>query len=284
MSIFLNKNTKVVVQGITGEAGSFHTKFMKAYGTKIVCGVTPGKGGQSVEGVPVFNTIKEALEKHRVEWSIMFVPAPHAREGAFEALENNLNLVIITEHIPVLDTIQILKLARRENRIVLGPNCPGICVPDECLIGIMPGYIFKRGKIGIVSRSGTLTYEIVQHLSETGLGESTVVGCGGDPVMGIDFIEVLKQFEKDPETEAVVLIGEIGGDMEERASAFIKKNIKKKVVAYIAGKAAPEGKTMGHAGAIISGGSGTFESKVRALESAGVKIARFPKDVVELLK
>ncbi len=282
--ILLEKNTRAIVQGITGNQGSFHTKRMLEYGTDIVAGVTPGKGGKKVEGIPVYNSVKEALEEHKEEWSVIFVPAKFAKSAAVEALDNNLNIVIITEGIPVHDAIDIMKKANEKKLSVIGPNCPGIMSPGASKLGIMPGHIFKPGKVGVISRSGTLTYEIVDSLTQSGLGQSTVIGVGGDAVIGIDFVEALKLFEKDKETEQVVIIGEIGGDMEERTASFIKQGYKKKVVAYIAGRTAPEGKRMGHAGAVISGSSGTAASKIKALEDAGVRVAKLPSEVVEFLK
>jgi len=270
MSVIINKNTKVIVQGITGQQGSFHTKLMKEYGTTIVAGVTPGKGGQFFEGIPVFNSVREALEKHKADFTINFVPAKFAKTAALDALDSKLNSVIITEGIPILDSIEIMKNAKEKKLAVIGPNCPS--------------HIFKKGNIGLVSRSGTLTYEIIDQLTKNNLGQSTAIGIGGDPIIGVDFIKALELFEKDKETKKIVLIGEIGGDAEERAAEFIKKNVSKKVVAYIAGRTAPPGKRMGHAGAIISGNAGTADSKIKALENAGVKVAKLPSEVVSLLK
>ena len=284
MSVIINKNTKVIVQGITGQQGSFHTKLMKEYGTTIVAGVTPGKGGQFFEGIPVFNSVREALEKHKADFTINFVPAKFAKTAALDALDSKLNSVIITEGIPILDSIEIMKNAKEKKLAVIGPNCPGLITPEECKIGIMPSHIFKKGNIGLVSRSGTLTYEIIDQLTKNNLGQSTAIGIGGDPIIGVDFIKALELFEKDKETKKIVLIGEIGGDAEERAAEFIKKNVSKKVVAYIAGRTAPPGKRMGHAGAIISGNAGTADSKIKALENAGVKVAKLPSEVVSLLK
>jgi succinyl-CoA synthetase alpha subunit len=257
---------------------------MKDSGTEIVAGVTPGKAGEEVEGIPVYHSVAEALKEHKADFSVIFVPAKFAKDASLEALENGLNIIIITEGVPVHDSIEIIAKAKEKGLVVLGPNCPGIIVPEEIKIGIMPKHIFKKGNVGIVSRSGTLTYEIVNLLSENGIGQSTCVGIGGDAVIGLDFIDVLKEFESDPETEKIVLIGEIGGDLEEKAAVFIKENIKKPVVAYIAGKTAPLGKKMGHAGAIISGKAGTAESKIKALEEAGVKVAKLPSEVVGLVK
>jgi succinyl-CoA synthetase alpha subunit len=288
MSILINSNTKVIVQGITGEQGSFHTKMMIADGTKIVAGVTPGKGGQhfrcGAKKIPVFDSVAEAVKNHPADFTISFVPAPHALSAATDALACGLHTVIITEHIPVHDAMAIMANARSKNLVVIGPNCPGIITPGECKIGIMQASIFKRGRIGVLSRSGTLTYEIVNELTRAGLGQSTVIGIGGDPVTGLSFIDGLSLFEKDHGTDAIVLIGEIGGDSEERAAAFMKKNITKPVVAYIAGKTAPSGKTMGHAGAIISGKSGAYASKIDALKKAGASLAELPWEVPALVK
>ena len=284
MAIIIDGNTKVLVQGVTGSQGSFHTKLMKEYGAKIVAGVTPGKKGQVVEGIPVFNSVKEALEYESADVSIIFVPAKFAKDAAFESLENNLDIIIITEHVPVHDAIDIMALAKKKNRIVVGPNCPGVISPGKSKLGIMPSHIFKEGHIGVISRSGTLTYEIVNELTRNGFGQSTVVGIGGDPVIGLDFIEGLKLFEEDEQTEAIVLIGEIGGNMEEKTAEFLKYNLSKPVVAYIAGRTAPEGKRMGHAGAIIQGKSGTAESKVKAFEEVDVKVVRLPSEIVKTLK
>ncbi len=281
--ILLNKDTSAIVQGITGYQGGFHTQLMLDYGTKIVAGVTPGKAGERVHGVPVFDTVADALKVKKAEWSVLFVPAKFAKSAAFEALNNGLNIIIITEGIPVHDSIEIMALAEKKKLKVLGPNCPGIATPGEAKLGIIPGQFLKKGNIGIVSRSGTLTYEVANLLSKEGLGQSTIVGIGGDPVIGIDFIDILREFEKDKDTKVVVVIGEIGGDMEERAAKFLK-GYKKKVVAYIAGLTAPEGKRMGHAGAIISGSTGTAKAKVEALEKAGVKVARLPSEIIKLLK
>jgi len=277
----ITKKTKVLVQGITGKQGSYHTKLMLDYGTNIVAGVVPKRGGQEVEGVPVYNTVKEAP---KAEWSVIFVPAPFMKKAAIEALENNLNLVIITEHAPVRDMIDVITLAKKKKLKVVGPNGPGFVVSGEAKLGIMPGHIFSKGNIGIVSRSGTLTYEIINLLTKANMGQSTCIGTGGDPVVGFDFIDILKLFEKDRATKKIVLIGEIGGDAEERAADYIKKNISKPVVAYIVGRSAPKGKTMGHAGAIISTSAGTVEAKTEAFEKAGVKVAVLPSEIVELLK
>lgn len=284
MPILINKNTKFIIQGITGTQGSFHAKLMQEYAAEaLASGVTPGKGGQEVHGIPVYNSVKETLNNHQASWSVIFVPAPFVKNAAQEALENGLNLVIISEHVPVLDTIAIVKMAQEKGLHTIGPNCPGIITPEEIKIGIMPAHVFKKGRVGVVSRSGTLTYEIVDSLTKAGIGQSTVIGIGGDPINGMDFIDILPLFEKDPQTEAIILIGEIGGDNEERAAHYIKNNISKPVTAYIAGKTAPPGKTMGHAGAVISGKSGTAESKIKALKEAGVKVAELPSEIVEFI-
>lgn len=283
MSIIINETTRIIVQGITGNQGRFHTKLMKEYGTKIVAGVTPGKKGQEVEGIPVFDTVKEALEYESADASIIFVPPKFAKSAAFEALENNLDTVIITEHVPIHDTLEIIALAEKKNRTVIGPNCPGIISPGKSKLGIMPYHIFKEGNIGVISRSGTLTYEIVNELTKAGYGQSTVVGIGGDPIIGLDFINGLKKFEYDNQTKAVVLIGEIGGNMEEKTAEYLKR-FSKPVVAYIAGRTAPKGKKMGHAGAIVQGKTGTAESKIKAFQEVNVKVAELPSQIVELLK
>ncbi len=285
MAILVGSDTRAIVQGITGRQGSFHTKLMLDYGTRIVAGVTPGKGGQSVWGVPVYDTVREALAEHDASASIVFVPARFAKDAVMEAIEAGLELVVvITEHIPVRDTMEFLAHARREDVVVIGPNTPGIITPGECKLGVMPGHVFERGRVGMVSRSGTLTYEIAAQLTRAGLGQSTCLGIGGDPVVGLTFTEVLEMFEEDPETEAVVLIGEIGGNLEELAADYIReRGFPKPVVAFIAGRTAPPGKRMGHAGAIIMGRAGTAESKIKALEAAGVRVARTPKEVAALM-
>ena len=285
MAILVNKKTKAIVQGITGTQGSFHTKLMLEYGTKIVAGVTPGKGGQEVHGIPVYDTVKEALCEHDANASIIFVPAPFAKDAVLEGIKAGLELiVVITEHIPIKDSIQMLEVAKRNNVNIVGPNTPGVITPNECKLGIMPGHIFKRGEIGIISRSGTLTYEIASNLTKAGFGQSTCLGIGGDPVIGINFIDALQMFANDNETKAVVLIGEIGGDAEEKAAKYIKGEFNKPVAAFIAGRTAPPGKRMGHAGAIISGRTGTAESKIKALKKAGVYVVEKPKEISEKLK
>ncbi len=285
MGIIVGKETKAIVQGITGNQGSFHTRLMLDYGTKIVAGVTPGKGGQQVHGVPVYDTVKEALENHEANASIIFVPARFAADAALEAIENNLKtVVIITEHIPIKDSIYIMARAKEKGTTIIGPNTPGIITPNECKLGIMPAHIFKPGIVGIASRSGTLTYEIAAGLTKAGLGQSTCLGLGGDPVVGLNFIDVLEMFKKDEKTEAVVLIGEIGGNLEELAAKYIKEtNYPKPVVAFIAGKTAPPGKRMGHAGAIIMGKAGTAQSKIEAFRKAGVAVAEKPGEVAKLV-
>ncbi len=289
MSILVNKNTKVICQGITGEQGTFHTRQMVAYGTKMVGGVTPGKGGTTVDGIPVFDTVEEAAKKTGADASVIYVPAPFAADAVMEAVDAGIGLVIcITEGIPVLDMVKVRKFMEGKPSRLVGPNCPGVITPGECKIGIMPGHIHKQGNIGVVSRSGTLTYEAVDQLTRLGLGQSTCVGIGGDPVNGTNFIDVLELFQKDPDTRAIVMIGEIGGSAEEDAAAFIKKNVKKPVVGYIAGVTAPKGKRMGHAGAIISGGKGTADEKMAAMEAAGISVtkstAEIGKTMVEVLQ
>jgi len=285
LGIFVDKGTRAIVQGITGTQGSFHTKLMLEYGTKIVAGMTPGKSGTEVHGVPVYDTVEEAMKKHDVNASIIFVPAPFAADAAFEALEAQLKMiVIITEHIPVRDAIEVMNKARQQGAVIVGPNTPGILTTDECKLGIMPAHVFKRGVVGIASRSGTLTYEIATGLTVRGLGQSTCVGLGGDPIVGLSFVDVLKEFEKDEQTQAVALIGEIGGNFEELAAEFVStEGYSKPVVAFVAGRTAPPGKRMGHAGAIIMGNTGTAASKIEAFEKAGVEVAEKPSDVARLL-
>ena len=285
MSILVNKNTKLIVQGITGRDGSFHAGKMQEYGTKVVGGVSPGKGGQKVDGIPVFNTVEEAVKATGANTSIIFVPAPLAADAILEASEAGIKLVVaISEGVPTLDMVRITPYLRKKGTKLIGSNCPGLISPDESLVGILPANIFLKGDIGLISRSGTLTYEMVNQLTTSGLGQSTCVGIGGDPVAGLYFQELLQLFEDDPDTNAIVLIGEIGGDAEERAAQFIKEHVTKPVVAFIAGQSAPPGKRMGHAGAIISSGSGTAEEKILAFENAGVPVARTPGEIPELLK
>lgn len=285
MAVIINEETKILVQGITGNQGRFHTKSMLLSGSKVVAGVTPGKGGMEVEGVPVFDTVEEAVAKTGANASILFVPAPFVRDAAFENIEAGLNpVVIITEHVPVHDTLEILSFASLKNVRIIGPNCPGLISPGKCKMGIMPTHIFREGDVGIVSRSGTLTYEIAYQITRSGLGQSTCIGMGGDPLVGLTYIDALKLFEEDDQTKAIVLIGEIGGAMEEEAASFIIKNIRKPVVAYIAGKTAPPEKRMGHAGAIVSGSSGSAEGKIRALREAGIPVADLPFNIPEILK
>lgn len=285
MGIFVDTRTRAIVQGITGTQGRFHTGLMLKYGTRVVAGVTPGKGGTRVHNVPVYDTVEEALKKHEADASVILVPAPFAADATFEALESGLRtIVIITEHIPVRDAVQVMARAKRQGAVVIGPNTPGIITPGECKLGIMPAHIFRRGTVGIASRSGTLTYEIAGGLSTRGLGQSTCLGLGGDPVVGLSFVEVLREFEEDEHTEAVVLIGEIGGDMEEQAAEFIStEGYAKPVVAFVAGRTAPPGRRMGHAGAIIMGRAGTAQSKIEAFKAAGVGVAEKPSDVAKML-
>ena len=289
MSILINKDTKVLIQGITGHQGTLHTQIMKAYGTKIVAGVTPGKAGTRIETIPVYNTVKEAKKEHNPEWSIIFVPREHAKEAALEALHNNLHTIIITEHIPVHDVIAIKAEAKKKNKIMIGPNSPGIINPEETKIGIMPHQFFRKGNIGVISRSGTLTYEIANHLTENKLGQSTVLGIGGDSINGYTFIDALQAFAKDKETKAIVVVGEIGGTAEEDAATYIQtidyqKKWQKPIIVYIAGQSAPKGKQMGHAGALIEGNKGTAASKIKALQNAGVTVVKSPFEIANAVK
>ncbi len=289
MGILINKDTKVIVQGITGKAATFHTKQMVGYGTKVVGGVTPGKGGQSVEGIPVFNTVQEAVEATGATASVIYVPARFAADSIMEAVDAELDLVVcISEHIPVLDMARVRSYMQGKKTRLIGPNCPGILTADEAKLGIIPGYIHRKGHVGVISRSGTLTYEAVFQLTAAGIGQTTSIGIGGDPIKGTDFIDALKLFNEDPETLAVLMIGEIGGNAEEDAAKWIHENMKKPVTAFIAGRQAPPGKRMGHAGAIISGGKGTAADKIATLNSVGIQVADtvadIGKTVVDTLK
>ncbi len=285
MGIFVGKQTRAIVQGITGAQGSFHTRLMLDYGTQIAAGVTPGKGGTWIHGVPVYDTVKEAKENHDTNASIIFVPAPFAAEAALEAIEANLEtVVIITEHIPIKDAIRVMAKAEQHGTVVIGPNTPGIIAPGDCKLGIMPAHVFKPGIVGIASRSGTLTYEIAAGITAADLGQSTCIGLGGDPIIGLSFVEALKKFEKDEKTEAVALIGEIGGNLEELAAEFIAtEGYEKPAVAYVAGRTAPPGKRMGHAGAIVMGRTGTAKSKIETFEKAGVQVAERPSEIAKIL-
>ncbi len=289
MSIFINKDTKVIVQGITGKTALFHTQRMVEYGTKVVAGVTPGKGGQTADGIPVFNTVEEAVKATGANTSVIFVPARFAADSIMEAVDAGLDLVVcISEHIPVLDMVKVRRYMEGKKTRLIGPNCPGLLTAGECKIGLLPGYIHKKGHVGVVSRSGTLTYEATFQLTSAGIGQTTAVGIGGDPVKGTDFIDVLKAFNEDDETKAVMMIGEIGGTAEEEAAAWIKENMKKPVIGFISGRQAPKGKRMGHAGAIIAGGKGTAAEKIKALNAAGIEVAdtvaHMGETVVRVLK
>ncbi len=286
MAILVNKDTKVIVQGITGGQGTFHSGAMLEYGTKIVAGVTPGKAGESIHGIPVFDSVREAKDAHDATASIIFVPAPFAGDAAMEAIAADLNpVVVITEHVPVKDEIRMIHEAKRKGITVIGPNTPGVITPGaKQKVAIMPGHVFSAGKVGLMSRSGTLTYEIAAGMTNAGIGISTALGLGGDPCVGLTTIEAVKLFEQDKDTKALVVVGEIGGDAEERAAAYIKKNYDLPVVGFIAGRTAPPGKRMGHAGAIISGSSGTAAAKIKAMNDAGIAVAEKPSDVARLLK
>lgn len=285
VKILVDKNTKVLVQGMTGNQGTFHSKAMIDYGTKVVAGVTPKKGGQKVHGVPIYNTIKEAQEKHEIDASVIFVPAKYAGGALNEAIDADIPLIVcITEHVPVWDAARAVAKAKKKGITILGPNTPGLVSTDGCKIGIMPNSIFDPGKVGVIARSGTLSYEVILGLTKAGLGQTTCIGIGGDPSHGMGFVDGLKLFEKDPNTEGIVLIGEIGGTEEEHAAEYIKKHVKKPVAAFIGGRSAPPGKKMGHAGAIVSGGKGTAASKIEVLEDAGVSVGRLLSEVPQMLK
>ncbi len=285
MSILVNKNTRLITQGITGSAGLFHSKGCRDYGTNVVGGVTPGKGGTTIEGFPVFNTVYEAKRETGANASMIFVPAAFAADAILEAIDAGIELIVcITEGIPVMDMLKVRRILEGSKSRLIGPNCPGIITPGECKIGIMPGYIHMPGKVGLISRSGTLTYEAVYQLTQLGIGQSTCIGIGGDPINGTDFVDCLKMFNEDKDTEAIIMIGEIGGTAEEEAAKYIKEHVKKPVVGFIAGMTAPKGKRMGHAGAIISGGKGTAAEKIAALEEAGIVVAKSPADIGITLK
>jgi succinyl-CoA synthetase alpha subunit len=284
MSILVDKDTRLVVQGITGREGLFHTQQMIDYGTQVVAGVTPGKGGEWAAGVPVFDTVKESVEARGANTSIVFVPARYAPDAILEAADAGIKVIVcITEGVPTLDMIQVRHHVETVGARLVGPNCPGLITPGEAKVGIMPGHIHRPGPVGVVSRSGTLTYEVVYALSQRGIGQSTAVGIGGDPIIGTGFMDVLKLFEDDPQTEQIVLIGEIGGTDEEKAAAYLAQRMVKPVVGFIAGQTAPPGKRMGHAGAIISGGTGTAEEKIKALEAASVRVARHPEEIADIV-
>ena len=285
MSILIDKSTRLIVQGITGRDGLFHAKKMKEYGTHVVGGTSPGKGGTDVDGIPVFNTMYNAVEQTKANTSIIFVPARFAADAIMEAADAGIRLIVcIAEGIPTLDVIKAHQFVEQKGAMLIGPNCPGLISPGKSMIGILPEQVFLEGNVGVISRSGTLTYEIVYHLTANGMGQSTAIGIGGDPVVGLHFRQLLEMFQNDPETEAIVLIGEIGGNAEEQAAEYIRNNVTKPVVAFIAGQSAPPGKQMGHAGAIISGSSGSAKEKIKSLEAAGIRVAQEPSDIPKLLK
>ena len=285
MSILIHQNTKLIVQGITGRDGSFHAEKMKSYGTQVVGGTSPGKGGQTVSGIPVFNTVREAVETTGADTSVIFVPAAFAKDAMLEAADAGIKLIVcITEGVPTLDVVTAYRYIRDRGAQLVGPNCPGLISPHESMVGIMPTNIFKKGHTGVISRSGTLTYQVVAELTASGLGQSTAIGVGGDPIVGLYFRDLLEMFQNDPETDSIALIGEIGGDAEEKAADYIKQHVTKPVVAFISGREAPVGKQMGHAGAIISSGAGTAAEKIAAFEAAGVPVARETSDIPILLK
>jgi succinyl-CoA synthetase alpha subunit len=285
MSILVNKDTRVICQGITGKVGEFHTKGCLEYGTKMVGGVTPGKGGEKVQGLPVFDTVEQAVKETGANATMIFVPPAFTADAILEAVDAGIAVIVaVTEGVPVMDMIRAYDLVKRSSSVLVGPNCPGVITPGECKIGIMPGYIHKPGSVGVMSRSGTLTYEAVWQTTNLGLGQSTCVGLGGDPIVGTSFIDLLKLYQADPQTESILMIGEIGGTAEEEAAAFVKQHVTKPVAAFIAGRTAPPGKRMGHAGAIISGGKGTAAEKIAALNDAGIEVADSPADMSEALK
>jgi len=285
MSILIDKNSRLIVQGITGRDGRFHASKMKAYGTKVVGGTSPGKGGELADGIPVFNTMREAVKETAADTSVIFVPAPFAKDAMMEAADAGIRLIVcITEGVPTLDVVEAYSYIQRKGARLIGPNCPGLISPGKSLVGIMPSMIFREGSTGVISRSGTLTYEVVYNLTEHGMGQSTAVGVGGDPVVGLYYRELLEMFEKDPETDSIALIGEIGGDAEERAAEYIRDHVTKPVAVFIAGQQAPPGKQMGHAGAIIASGSGTAAEKIAAFEAVGVPVAKEPSQIPALLK